>query len=177
MIVLLAVFALLVDMIYGAFVFAVVIEQVKLSPTANHKAGVQSELVACRSPDHLLRSNFQVSDREDAEMADHLDTSHRCILLFRSSLYISVLDSPKTSSTRFIKEARSTGGRVLVHCLCGVSRSVTIVGIMSASPINPKAKYLRQKPEQCQNLMFNEYSLITIFPPNICKIIWLSVKS
>ena len=31
---------------------------------------------------------------------------------------------------RFIREARSTGGRVLVHCLCGVSRSVTIVGVV-----------------------------------------------
>merc|ERR1712037_432632 len=46
----------------------------------------------------------QVSDREDTDLGVHLAASHR-----------------------FIREGRSSGGCVLIHCLCGVSRSVTIV--------------------------------------------------
>ena len=52
---------------------------------------------------------------------------------------------------RFIESAKNEGGKVLVHCMCGISRSVTIIGAYMIKTykmsFNDTIKYLKEKKQ------------------------------
>eukprot|EP00004_Rigifila_ramosa_P016248 TRINITY_DN3832_c0_g1_i1.p2 TRINITY_DN3832_c0_g1~~TRINITY_DN3832_c0_g1_i1.p2 ORF type:complete len:159 (+),score=37.17 TRINITY_DN3832_c0_g1_i1:3-479(+) len=64
---------------------------------------VVADLLECHYPEHFKYLTVRIDDDDTEDIMSHFD---RCI--------------------EFIKEAHTTGGKVLVHCMAGMSRSASV---------------------------------------------------